>query len=243
MFEIITLIIAIASVMYIAYEKLKPKLYNAFENVYSENFNQDLINLPFDSYLNNVNLEGKIIKFAVKNHDGEYIPLILDFLNNPEVIKLENINKFNGINNIKNFKKQINYLLNNIEKSIIKYLKKYNKEYKSINKLINLYVILLPDIVYYLIKDKLNKKIKNINFIIVPLSNSKYIINYLINLQNIKNVDINKIIKYLYNAIDFIKDLSPHFEEKAEKEVLEKRVKKRPIVKKSYNELLTTSLS
>ncbi|MFZ8850292.1 MAG: hypothetical protein ACO2OV_08735 [Thermoproteota archaeon] len=243
MFEIITLIIAIASVMYIAYEKLKPKLYNAFENVYSENFNQDLINLPFDSYLNNVNLEGKIIKFAVKNHDGEYIPLILDFLNNPEVIKLENINKFNGINNIKNFKKQINHLLNNIEKSIIKYLKKYNKEYKSINKLINLYVILLPDIVYYLIKDKLNKKIKNINFIIVPLSNSKYIINYLINLQNIKNVDINKIIKYLYNAIDFIKDLSPHFEEKAEKEVLEKRVKKRPIVKKSYNELLTTSLS
>jgi len=243
MFEIITLIIAIASVMYIAYEKLKPKLYNAFENVYSENFNQDLINLPFDSYLNNVNLEGKIIKFAVKNHDGEYIPLILDFLNNPEVIKLENINKFNGINNIKNFKKQINHLLNNIEKSIIKYLKKYNKEYKSINKLINLYVILLPDIVYYLIKDKLNKKIKNINFIIVPLSNSKYIINYLINLQNIKNVDINKIIKYLYNAIDFIKDLSPHFEEKAEKEVLEKKVKKRPIVKKSYNELLTTSLS
>ena len=243
MFEIITLIIAIASVMYIAYEKLKPKLYNAYENIYSENFNQDLINLPFDSYLNNVNLEGKIIKFAVKNHDGEYIPLILDFLNNPEVIKLENINKFNGINNIKNFKKQINHLLNNIEKSIIKYLKKYNKEYKSINKLINLYVILLPDIVYYLIKDKLNKKIKNINFIIVPLSNSKYIINYLINLQNIKNVDINKIIKYLYNAIDFIKDLSPHFEEKAEKEVLEKRVKKRPIVKKSYNELLTTSLS
>ena len=156
---------------------------------------------------------------------------------------MENINKFNGINNIKNFKKQINHLLNNIEKSIIKYLKKYNKEYKSINKLINLYVILLPDIVYYLIKDKLNNKIKNINFIIVPLSNSKYIINYLINLQNIKNVDINKIIKYLYNAIDFIKDLSPHFEEKAEKEVLEKRVKKRPIVKKSYNELLTTSLS
>jgi hypothetical protein len=243
MFEIITLIIAIASVMYIAYEKLKPKLYNAFENVYSENFNQSLINLPFDSYLNNVNLEGKIIKFAVKNHDGEYIPLILDFLNNPEVIKLENINKFNGINNIKNFKKQINHLLNNIEKSIIKYLKEYDKEYKSINKLINLYVILLPDFVYYLIKDKLNKKIKNINFIIVPLSNSKYIINYLINLQNIKNVDINKIIKYLYNAIDFIKDLSPHFEEKAEKEVLEKRVKKRPIVKKSYNELLTTSLS
>jgi hypothetical protein len=243
MFEIITLIIAIASVMYIAYEKLKPKLYNAYENVYSENFNQSLINLPFDSYLNNVNLEGKIIKFAVKNHDGEYIPLILDFLNNPEVIKLENINKFNGINNIKNFKKQINHLLNNIEKSIIKYLKEYDKEYKSINKLINLYVILLPDFVYYLIKDKLNKKIKNINFIIVPLSNSKYIINYLINLQNIKNVDINKIIKYLYNAIDFIKDLSPHFEEKAEKEVLEKKVKKRPIVKKSYNELLTTSLS
>jgi hypothetical protein len=243
MFEIITLIIAIASVMYIAYEKLKPKLYNAYENVYSENFNQSLINLPFDSYLNNVNLEGKIIKFAVKNHDGEYIPLILDFLNNPEVIKLENINKFNGINNIKNFKKQINHLLNNIEKSIIKYLKKYNKEYKSINKLINLYVILLPDFVYYLIKDKLNKKIKNINFIIVPLSNSKYIINYSINLQNIKNVDINKIIKYLYNAIDFIKDLSPYFEEKSEKEVLEKRVKKRPIVKKSYNELLTTSLS
>jgi hypothetical protein len=243
MFEIITLIIAIASVMYIAYEKLKPKLYNAYENVYSENFNQSLINLPFDSYLNNVNLEGKIIKFAVKNHDGEYIPLILDFLNNPEVIKLENINKFNGINNIKNFKKQINHLLNNIEKSIIKYLKEYDKEYKSINKLINLYVILLPDFVYYLIKDKLNKKIKNINFIIVPLSNSKYIINYLINLQNIKNVDINKIIKYLYNAIDFIKDLSPHFEEKAEKEALEKKVKKRPIVKKSYNELLTTSLS
>jgi hypothetical protein len=243
MFEIITLIIAIASVMYIAYEKLKPKLYNAYENVYSENFNQSLINLPFDSYLNNVNLEGKIIKFAVKNHDGEYIPLILDFLNNPEVIKLENINKFNGINNIKNFKKQINHLLHNIEKNIIKYLKKYNKEYKSINKLINLYVILLPDFVYYLIKDKLNKKIKNINFIIVPLSNSKYIINYLINLQNIKNVDINKIIKYLYNAIDFIKDLSPHFEEKAEKEALEKKVKKRPIVKKSYNELLTTSLS
>jgi hypothetical protein len=243
MFEIITLIIAIASVMYIAYEKLKPKLYNAYENIYSENFNQNLINLPFDSYLNNVNLEGKIIKFAVKNHDGEYIPLILDFLNNPEVIKLENINKFNGINNIKNFKKQINHLLNNIEKSIIKYLKEYDKEYKSINKLINLYVILLPDFVYYLIKDKLNKKIKNINFIIVPLSNSKYIINYLINLQNIKNVDINKIIKYLYNAIDFIKDLSPHFEEKAEKEVLEKKVKKRPIVKKSYNELLTTSLS
>jgi hypothetical protein len=243
MFEIITLIIAIASVMYIAYEKLKPKLYNAYENVYSENFNQSLINLPFDSYLNNVNLEGKIIKFAVKNHDGEYIPLILDFLNNPKVIKLENINKFNGINNIKNFKKQINHLLNNIEKSIIKYLKEYDKEYKSINKLINLYVILLPDFVYYLIKDKLNKKIKNINFIIVPLSNSKYIINYLINLQNIKNVDINKIIKYLYNAIDFIKDLSPHFEEKAEKEVLEKKVKKRPIVKKNYNELLTTSLS
>jgi hypothetical protein len=243
MFEIITLIIAIASVMYIAYEKLKPKLYNAYENVYSENFNQDLINLPFDSYLNNVNLEGKIIKFAVKNHDGEYIPLILDFLNNPEVIKLENINKFNGINNIKNFKKQINHLLNNIEKSIIKYLKEYDKEYKSINKLINLYVILLPDFVYYLIKDKLNKKIKNINFIIVPLSNSKYIINYLINLQNIKNVDINKIIKYLYNAIDFIKDLSPYFEEKAEKEVLEKKVKKRPIVKKSYNELVATSLS
>jgi hypothetical protein len=106
-----------------------------------------------------------------------------------------------------------------------------------------LYVILLPDFVYYLIKDKLNKKIKNINFIIVPLSNSKYIINYLINLQNIKNVDINKIIKYLYNAIDFIKDLSPYFEEKSEKEVLEKRVKKRPIAKKSYNELLTTSLS
>jgi len=156
---------------------------------------------------------------------------------------LENINKFNGINNIKNFKKQINHLLNNIEKSIIKYLKEYDKEYKSINKLINLYVILLPDFVYYLIKDKLNKKIKNINFIIVPLSNSKYIINYLINLQNIKNVDINKIIKYLYNAIDFIKDLSPYFEEKAEKEVLEKKVKKRPIVKKSYNELLTTSLS
>jgi len=243
MFEIITLIIAIASVMYIAYEKLKPKLYNAYENVYSENFNQSLINLPFDSYLNNVNLEGKIIKFAVKNHDGEYIPLILDFLNNPSIIKLENINKFNGINNIKNFKKQINHLLNNIEKNIIKYLKEYDKEYKSINKLINLYVILLPDLVYYLIKDKLNKKIKNINFIIVPLSNSKYIINYLINLQNIKNVDINKIIKYLYNAIDFIKDLSPHFEEKAEKEVLEKKVKKRPIVKKSYNELLTTSLS
>jgi hypothetical protein len=229
--------------MYIVYEKLKPKLYNAYENIYSENFNQSLINLPFDSYLNNVNLEGKIIKFAVKNHDGEYIPLILDFLNNPEVIKLENINKFNGINNIKNFKKQINHLLNNIEKSIIKYLKEYDKEYKSINKLINLYVILLPDFVYYLIKDKLNKKIKNINFIIVPLSNSKYIINYLINLQNIKNVDINKIIKYLYNAIDFIKDLSPHFEEKAEKEALEKKVKKRPIVKKSYNELLTTSLS
>jgi len=243
MFEIITLIIAIASVMYIVYEKLKPKLYNAYENVYSENFNQSLINLPFDSYLNNVNLEGKIIKFAVKNHDGEYIPLILDFLNNPSIIKLENINKFNGINNIKNFKKQINHLLNNIEKNIIKYLKEYDKEYKSINKLINLYVILLPDLVYYLIKDKLNKKIKNINFIIVPLSNSKYIINYLINLQNIKNVDINKIIKYLYNAIDFIKDLSPHFEEKAEKEVLEKKVKKRPIVKKSYNELLTTSLS
>jgi hypothetical protein len=243
MFEIITLIIAIASVMYIAYEKLKPKLYNAFENVYSENFNQSLINLPFDSYLNNVNLEGKIIKFAVKNHDGEYIPLILDFLNNPAIIKLENINKFNGINNIKNFKKQINHLLNNIEKNIIKYLKEYNKEYKSINKLINLYVILLPDFVYYLIKDKLNKKIKNINFIIVPLSNSKYIINYLINLQNIKNVDINKIIKYLYNAIDFIKDLSPYFEEKSEKEVLEKKVKKRPIVKKNYNELLTTSLS
>jgi hypothetical protein len=243
MFEIITLIIAIASVMYIAYEKLKPKLYNAYENIYSENFNQSLINLPFDSYLNNVNQEGKIIKFAVKNLDGEYIPLILDFLNNPEVIKLENINKFNGINNIKNFKKQINHLLNNIEKSIIKYLKEYDKEYKSINKLINLYVILLPDFVYYLIKDKLNKKIKNINFIIVPLSNSKYIINYLINLQNIKNVDINKIIKYLYNAIDFIKDLSPHFEEKAEKEALEKKVKKRPIVKKSYNELLTTSLS
>jgi hypothetical protein len=243
MFEIITLIIAIASVMYIAYEKLKPKLYNAYENVYSENFNQSLINLPFDSYLNNVNLEGKIIKFAVKNHDGEYIPLILDFLNNPAIIKLENINKFNGINNIKNFKKQINHLLNNIEKNIIKYLKEYNKEYKSINKLINLYVILLPDFVYYLIKDKLNKKIKNINFIIVPLSNSKYIINYLINLQNIKNVDINKIIKYLYNAIDFIKDLSPYFEEKSEKEVLEKKVKKRPIVKKNYNELLTTSLS
>jgi hypothetical protein len=243
MFEIITLIIAIASVMYIAYEKLKPKLYNAYENIYSENFNQDLINLPFDSYLNNVNLEGKIIKFAVKNHDGEYIPLILDFLNNPSIIKLENINKFNGINNIKNFKKQINHLLNNIEKNIIKYLKEYDKEYKSINKLINLYVILLPDFVYYLIKDKLNKKITNINFIIVPLSNSKYIINYLINLQNIKNVDINKIIKYLYNAIDFIKDLSPYFEEKAEKEVLEKKVKKRPIVKKSYNELLTTSLS
>jgi len=83
MFEIITLIIAIASVMYIAYEKLKPKLYNAYENIYSENFNQSLINLPFDSYLNNVNQEGKIIKFAVKNLDGEYIPLILDFLNNP----------------------------------------------------------------------------------------------------------------------------------------------------------------
>ena len=88
MFEIITLIIAIASVMYIVYEKLKPKLHNAYENIYSENFNQDLINLPFDSYLNNVNLEGKIIKFAVKNHDGEYIPLILDFLNNPSIIKM-----------------------------------------------------------------------------------------------------------------------------------------------------------
>jgi hypothetical protein len=243
MFEIITLIIAIASVMYIVYEKLKPKLYNTDENVYSENFNQDLINLPFDNYLNNVNLEGKIIKCAIKNVDGEYIPLILDFLNNPSVIRLENINKFNGINNIKNLKKQINHLLSSIEKDIIKYLKEYDKEYKLINKLINLYIILLPDFVYYLIKDKLNKKIKNINFIIIPLSNSKYIINYLINLQNIKNVDINKIIKYLYNAIEFIKDLSPYLEEKAEKGVLEEKVKKKPAVKKSYNELVATSLS
>jgi hypothetical protein len=243
MFEIITLIIAIASIIYIAYEKLKPKLYNQDENIYSENFNQGLINLPFDNYLYNVNLEGKIIKYAVKNIEGEYIPLILDFLNYPAIIKLENINKFNETNNIKNFKEQINHLLNNIEKSISKYLKEYDKEYKSISKLINFYVILLPDFIYYLIKDKLNKKIKNINFVIIPLSNSKYIINYLINLQNIKNVDINKIIKYLYNAIDFIKDLSPHFEEKTEKEVLEKKVKKKPVIKKSYDELVATSLS
>jgi hypothetical protein len=241
MFEIITLIIAVASLSYIVYDKLKTRLlFKSNDNLLNDGIS---LNLPFENYLSNVYLEGNFIKFVIKNVEGEFIPLIVDLLANPEVIKLENANKFNSI---EYSEKQLNYLLNNIEKKIIKILKIYNNQYKSINNLIKLYVVLLPDFVYGLIKNRVNKKIKNINFVIIPLSYSQYIINYLINLQNIKNIDISKIIKYLYNIVDFIKDLYPYIEkieEKSEKETQEIKIKKRVVAKKVYNEITTTALS
>ncbi len=111
MFEIITLIIAVASLSYIVYDKLKTRLlFKSNDNLLNDGIS---LNLPFENYLSNVYLEGNFIKFVIKNVEGEFIPLIVDLLANPEVIKLENANKFNSI---EYSEKQLNYLLNNIEK-------------------------------------------------------------------------------------------------------------------------------